>query len=160
MNFIHDSYRGSISNDDMLYTLAQFVTMPIVWIQKYGYRKLEEWEIHAIVVFWKEIAGRMGIENVPSTIQEYLDRTERYESRNMVFADTNKTLYDAVMSGLLKRYPTTALKNVVDDTFKSLLTTRERTAFGYSIFFIIYFNDGFLLKNIPGLKRLLNLSIY
>jgi len=63
MNFVHSLYlkSGKISNDDMLYTLSLFALEPGRWIDRYEWRKLEDFERCAVGTFWKEIGDAMGI---------------------------------------------------------------------------------------------------
>ena len=43
MNWLHSNY--NISNDDKLYTLSVFITVPQRWLEKYEWRSLTELEI-------------------------------------------------------------------------------------------------------------------
>ena len=43
MNWLHSQYK--ISNDDKLYTLSVFVTVPQRWLEKYEWRPLTDLEI-------------------------------------------------------------------------------------------------------------------
>ena len=63
MNYIHSQYQnsGKILDDDLLYTLSLFAVEPVRWIDKYEWRKLEDFEKCAIGTFWKAIGDAMGI---------------------------------------------------------------------------------------------------
>ncbi|OZJ02498.1 hypothetical protein BZG36_04847 [Bifiguratus adelaidae] len=66
MNYIHDQYRGKISNDDFLYTLSVFVFCPIRWMRKYEWRAMSprEEELHFLI--WRDIGEKMGIDKIPN----------------------------------------------------------------------------------------------
>ena len=63
MNYIHSHYRksGKILDDDMLYTISLFASEPVRWIERYEWRKLEEFEKCAIGTFWKSVGDAMEI---------------------------------------------------------------------------------------------------
>ncbi|KAI8623200.1 hypothetical protein F5Y19DRAFT_391394 [Xylariaceae sp. FL1651] len=64
MNFLHSKYReeGTISNEDLLYTLSVFVIEPPRFARLYEWRALNEMEYCAYGVFWKAVGDAMGIE--------------------------------------------------------------------------------------------------
>ncbi|KAI0204391.1 hypothetical protein F4808DRAFT_340987 [Astrocystis sublimbata] len=64
INFLHSKYRqeGTISNEDLLYTLSVFVTEPPRFISQFEWRNMNEMELCAYGVFWKAIGDGMGIE--------------------------------------------------------------------------------------------------
>lgn len=63
MNYIHSHYRksGKILDDDMLYTISLFASEPVRWIDRYEWRKLEDFEKCAIGTFWKSVGDAMEI---------------------------------------------------------------------------------------------------
>lgn len=63
MNYIHSQYRksGKILDDDMLYTISLFASEPVRWIDRYEWRKLEDFEKCAIGTFWKSVGDAMEI---------------------------------------------------------------------------------------------------
>lgn len=63
MNYLHSSYvkAGTITNNDLLYTLSVFVTEPIRFARLYEWRSFNEMEICAYGVFWKSVGDAMGI---------------------------------------------------------------------------------------------------
>ncbi|KAI1810134.1 hypothetical protein GGS20DRAFT_568806 [Poronia punctata] len=64
MNFLHSKYReeGTISNEDLLYTLSVFVIEPPRFARLYEWRAMNEMEYCAYGVFWKAVGDAMGIE--------------------------------------------------------------------------------------------------
>ncbi|KAI0810047.1 hypothetical protein GGR55DRAFT_679276 [Xylaria sp. FL0064] len=63
MNFLHSKYvqEGTISNQDLLYTLSVFVVGPPRFAQLYEWRTMNEMEYCAYGVFWKAVGEAMGI---------------------------------------------------------------------------------------------------
>ncbi|KAI0859656.1 hypothetical protein F4860DRAFT_244143 [Xylaria cubensis] len=64
INFLHSKYRqeGTISNEDLLYTLSVFVLEPPRFMRLYEWRGMNDMEYCAYGVFWKAIGDAMGIE--------------------------------------------------------------------------------------------------
>jgi len=64
MNFLHSKYReeGTISNEDLLYTLSVFVIEPPRFARLYEWRAMNEMEYCAYGVFWKAVGDAMGIQ--------------------------------------------------------------------------------------------------
>ncbi|KAI1459849.1 hypothetical protein F4805DRAFT_33536 [Annulohypoxylon moriforme] len=64
MNFLHSKYikEGTISNDDLLYTLSVFITEPERFARMYDWRPLNEMEYCAHGVFWKGVGDAMNID--------------------------------------------------------------------------------------------------
>ncbi|KAF8756047.1 hypothetical protein RHS01_04842 [Rhizoctonia solani] len=89
-NWLHSKY--TISNDDYLYTLSLFIMEPAKWIEKYEWRGLTLLERQAYFVFWSEIGRRMGINNIPGTLEALVEWCEEYEQTNMVPSQTSKTV--------------------------------------------------------------------
>lgn len=63
INFLHSKYiqEGTISNEDLVYTLSVFVTEPPRFARLYEWRAMNEMEYCAYGVFWKSIGEDMGI---------------------------------------------------------------------------------------------------
>ncbi|GLJ45938.1 hypothetical protein SUGI_0967230 [Cryptomeria japonica] len=103
LNFIHGQY--NISNDDFLYTLSLFILEPIRFSNKYGFKKWTEGEKQAQFIVWRDIGVRMGINNIPESLEE-MDRFSRqYETSNMVYSKSNKVIGDATLDLLLSKVP-------------------------------------------------------
>ncbi|OTA98099.1 hypothetical protein M426DRAFT_326255 [Hypoxylon sp. CI-4A] len=64
MNFLHSRYvkEGTISNNDLLYTLSVFIIEPPRFARLYDWRPMNEMERCAYGVFWKSVGDAMGIE--------------------------------------------------------------------------------------------------
>jgi hypothetical protein len=90
INQMHGRY--SIPNDEFLYVLSTFVFEPIRWNERFGWRPLLRSEKLASFHFWREIARRMAIRDVPEdyeTFERYYDAFARLHYR---FAPENRAL--------------------------------------------------------------------
>ncbi|KAI5071377.1 hypothetical protein GOP47_0013628 [Adiantum capillus-veneris] len=128
LNFIHSQYK--ISNADFLYVLSIFIIMPMEWISMYGYRDLTEVEKNTIFTLWHDIGTRMGIRNIPSSIQDIASYKQSYESKYMVYNDTNKEIAELTL-GLLLGGVLVVLRPVVCRLIFAFMDDRLRKAMGY-----------------------------
>lgn len=90
MNQMHG--RHPIPNDEFLYVLSTFVFEPIRWNERFGWRPLLEAEKLASFHFWRQIARRMAIRDVPEdyeALERYYDEFAREHYR---FAPENRAL--------------------------------------------------------------------
>jgi hypothetical protein len=130
VNWLHARYRKQIPNDDMLHTLALFILEPINWIDRYGWRPLSELERVSRFVFWKEIGMRMGIQDIPETIDGLREWAEKYNEA-MVYAESNQLLADTTMDLFLRDKPSWihgTMKNIA----RSFMEDRVLEAIGWA----------------------------
>lgn len=84
--------RFQIPNDEYLYTLSTFIFEPIRWNEKYGWRPLTESERLASYYFWTEIGRRMGIRDIPESIDAF-DRYNRdFEAAEFRYSPDNEVI--------------------------------------------------------------------
>ena len=93
VNCLHSRYKKVISNDEMLHTLYNFLGYALLFIERYERRSLTEVEKVARYVFWKEVGLRMGIRDIPPTLEAFDQWNETYEVHAMVYADTTKSAW-------------------------------------------------------------------
>jgi dephospho-CoA kinase len=103
LNRIHGHY--AIANADFLYVLSGFVAEPIRWLESYGWRPLCAEEQQALFRFWRHVGGRMGIADLPITLEELLARNQRVEATVFAAAASNRRVADATLSMLLSGWP-------------------------------------------------------
>ena len=144
MNYIHSQYQksGKILEDDLLYTLALFASEPARWIDKYEWRKLEDFEKCAIGTFWKAIGDAMGIsfkklksgrEGWTDGLQwldELREWSAEYEKRVMVPDKNNRKVAEQTVAILLYSVPG-FLKPYGRRMVSALMDDRLRTAMMY-----------------------------
>ena len=88
----HHSLYGNVINSDTVLWLSWYVHLlprsiqsvaadsisvcrmwmlgPIQWINLIGWRKLQNFEVHAMFIFWRELSVMMGCKWVPNTLAE------------------------------------------------------------------------------------------
>ncbi|KAK0536829.1 hypothetical protein OC842_001842 [Tilletia horrida] len=129
-NFLHDRWRSKISRDDMLLTLCTFIEEPPKWVALYEWRQLTELEKEASFAVWRHIGRCFRIADIPETREALAEWREEYESRHMVFAESNQQVGGETVELLLWHVPKFfhpfARKVVV-----SLMYERLRLSMGY-----------------------------
>ncbi|RDB21931.1 Mycophenolic acid synthesis protein B [Hypsizygus marmoreus] len=127
VNWLHARYK--ITNDDYLYTLCLFAFEPPTWAARYGWRALSDMECYAYFIFWKEIGRRMGIQDIPDTMEEMKAWSIAYEKEHMVPAQSNKDVAGYTTEELLHVLPEAfGIKQFARDITVCLLEDRVRIA--------------------------------
>lgn len=72
-NWLHSHHSNFISNDDLLYTLSLFLCQPVIFFERYEWRKLLPIEKIAMHRFWYEVGLRMGIKGIPNSYEGILN---------------------------------------------------------------------------------------
>ncbi len=85
-----------ITNHQMLYVLSTFVVEPIVWINQYGWRQMDEKERQSLFYFWIEVGKRMGIKDLFLSLDEMLAYHESYEKERMIYSVNNAKLFQGM----------------------------------------------------------------
>jgi len=129
MNQMHRSY--DISNDDYRYVLSTFVVMPVRWLNDYGYgwRRLSDHEISAIVHYYRRLGKYMGIKDIPSSYEEFRDLLDGYERDHFRYNEGGRrvsdatlglmvTFYPSQVSGLARRFSMAILDESLIETFR------------------------------------------
>ena len=102
MNQMHGAY--DISNDDKLYVLSTFVTMPIRWLDQYGWRRLSEAERVASANYYRTLGGHMGIKGIPETHQQFAAFLDAYEREHFGFDEGARAVSEATLR-LMATFP-------------------------------------------------------
>lgn len=130
MNWIHRQYGDKITQPEMLHTLAVNSLEAIRWINTYEWRKLTYLEEVALFTYWKEVGNRMGIKDIPETIEKLKEWTEEYEKKAMTYSDNNRKCADASLEYFLK-HTSPAMRGFMKNAMMALLEERTRNALGY-----------------------------
>ncbi|XP_006464016.1 hypothetical protein AGABI2DRAFT_209029 [Agaricus bisporus var. bisporus H97] len=77
----------------------------IVWARKYGWRTLSPLEEHAYYIFWVEIGKRMGIRDIPESLESMKLWSRAYEKQYMVADPINSAVAGYTMGELLYSVP-------------------------------------------------------
>ena len=102
MNQMHGRY--AIPNDDMRYVLSTLVTVPIRWLDEYGYRPLSEAEKVASAHYYRRLGGLMNIKDVPSTWQEFGELMDAYERDHFGYDEGAVAVSEATLA-LMATFP-------------------------------------------------------
>ncbi|KAL5512765.1 hypothetical protein ACEPAG_3031 [Sanghuangporus baumii] len=129
VNWLHSRW-PNIKNDDLIYTMSLNVLKPIRWARLYGWREFLPIEQEAFFVLWKEIGHRMNIRDIPETLQDLIDWTEKYEETAMVPAQSNfevgKYTLDYIVSDFTEWF---GVRKIMRQISLCLIEPRVRTAF-------------------------------
>ncbi len=102
MNQMHGRY--AIPNDEFLYVLSTFVFEPIRWNARFGWRPLLRQEKLASFYFWREVAKRMAIKDVPDEYETFERYYDDFAVENYEYAPENLALARATRDLLLGWY--------------------------------------------------------
>ena len=102
INQMHGRY--DIPNDEFLYVLSTFVFEPIRWNERFGWRPLLRQEKLASFYFWREIAHRMAIRDVPDDYETFERYYDEFALQNYQYAPENRALAVATRDLLLSWY--------------------------------------------------------
>ena len=102
MNQMHA--RHPIPNDEFIYVLSTFVFEPIRWNERFGWRPLLRREKLASFYFWREIARRMAIRDVPEEYEGLERYYDEFALQNYRYARENRALATATRDLLLGWY--------------------------------------------------------
>lgn len=128
MNRIHGVY--AIPNEDYLFVLSTFILEPIAWIERYGWRMPGYNEKQALFYFFREVGVRMGLQNIPHSLEAFQEFANRYENRHFVFTETNKMVADATVS-IVKGWMPFFARPFVGPVMRCFLDRKMLAALGY-----------------------------
>lgn len=106
VNWLHSRYKSHITGGETLSTLAFFIIEPINFINAYGWRPLTKMEEVARFLFWKEIGLRMGMDNIPDTLEELVVWQEKYQEKEQYYTPDNELCTKNTMDLFLRNLPT------------------------------------------------------
>ncbi len=127
LNAIHGRYR--ISNGDYLYTLAVFACEPIEFVNRFGWRCMSQREAEAIHNTFFQIGRRMGLKDVPRTVDDMFAFRDEYEKTQFRASPANVRIGEATFSLLLSSFPS-PVRPVVAAFARTLMSRALRRAMG------------------------------
>ena len=101
INEMHGRFR--IANDDYRYVLSTFVFNPIDWMAEYR-RPFTANEQQAWLRYYQELGRRMGIGDIPETLDAFRLFRERFEVERMIYATSNREVSDVTIDLVLGMY--------------------------------------------------------
>lgn len=130
INRMHGMY--DISNDDLRYVLTTFVTVPIRWLDRFGWRRLTEAEKVASANYYRRLGRLMGIRDIPETHQEFAAAMDDHEREHFAYDEGGRAVADATLD-LMTTFPpnSRAPKAVVRRFSYALMDAALLDAFRY-----------------------------
>lgn len=128
MNQLHG--RFDISNTDFLYVLSTFVFEPLRWIDKYGWRRLDERERLAMFQFWREVGRRMNIKDIPEIYDAFELYNIAYERDHYRPAESNHVVGTATVEMFMSWFPS-PLRPLGRRAMYALMEERLIECFGF-----------------------------
>jgi hypothetical protein len=130
VNWLHAKYKKHIKNDDMIFTLSEFIIEPIKFINQWGWRRLTRMEEVARFVLWREIGNRMGIQDIPDTLEQLKEWLGEFEAREMAYADSNANCANSTLELFLRGVPG-FLHRPMHGIARALMEPRVNEAIGW-----------------------------
>lgn len=128
MNKQHGRY--SIPNDEYLYTLSTFIFEPIRWMDQYGWRAYTEKEKQAGYYFWRELGRRMGIRDIPHSLEAFEQFNRDYEAAQFRYSPDNKIIASATLNLMLSWFLPKSLYWIGSPFVRALLDEALLSAVG------------------------------
>jgi hypothetical protein len=128
INRIHA--RFTISNDDMLYTLGTFVFVPEEWLDRWGWRPLEEGEREACFQYYRRLGQLMGIRDLPASRADFRAFYDAYEKAQFAYGEPQRRTAVATRELLVSWLPA-PLAPAVRHGVSALLDDPVRATFGF-----------------------------
>ncbi|MCJ1457883.1 hypothetical protein MMC28_008252 [Mycoblastus sanguinarius] len=105
INEHHNRYGNQINSDTVLWLSEMWMSGPIRWINRVGWRKLQPFEEHAMFVFWRELSLLLGCKWVPNNLAEFKHFRQQYVQLEQKPAQTNVIFSDGIMDAILFMVP-------------------------------------------------------
>jgi len=128
MNELHG--RWNIKNDDMRYVLSTFIFEPMRWHEEFGWREPTRHEKLANYYFWVEVGKRMGITELPETMEAFEQFNIEHEKRYFAYDEANRVIGMATIQVFLNWYPR-FLHSLVWQGLLALMDDPLRDAMGF-----------------------------
>ena len=129
INRVHG--RFAISNEDFLYVLSTFIYEPIRWNKRFGWRTMCEQERLALFYFWREVARRMNIRQLPDDYDSFERFNLDYERGHYRFTEANRRVGRATLELFVSWFPR-PLSPLVRSAIRALLDDTLIQGFGFS----------------------------
>jgi len=128
MNQLHSQF--TIANEDYLYVLSTFILEPIRWNARFGWRLMCEKERLAMFYFWREVGGRMNIQDIPTRYDEMERYNVEYERTHYRYTDANHRVGTATRDLFLSWFPR-LLHPLVRPAMYAMMDDPILVAFGF-----------------------------
>jgi hypothetical protein len=95
-----------IPNEQFVYVLGTFFIPTLRWLDVYAWRPLCCHERTAMFRFYLEMGRRMGVKEIPTTLESYEHWFDEYERNNFGYADENARQWNATRAQLAELFVT------------------------------------------------------
>ncbi|KAF8980705.1 hypothetical protein BGZ46_003837 [Entomortierella lignicola] len=129
INFIHSHYK--IPQEEYMYNLSLLTLEARRWIDRYEWRTLTELEKNAMLAVFTDLGRKIGIENIPETLDDFEEWMVNYELQNMKYAPINSTMADSVVGVPQSMVSSPEAKARIKKFIVAILEPRVRAAVGY-----------------------------
>lgn len=127
MNRTHAHY--TIANDDFLFVLSTFVIDPIQWLDRFGWRPLTADERQALFHVWRRIGQRMGLQDIPRTLDDMISHSDAYVRERFRHTPDNESVGRATIR-IAQAWVPAVLRPLAPGVVACLLDERTRTSMG------------------------------
>lgn len=129
MQEIHATF--PITQDDYRYTLCTIMDQPHRSAQILGYQALSWSEQEGWYRFWRAVGERMGITEIPPTLDAAVAHARAYERTHWAPTKAGRAVADSVIDDYVARYLPRPLRPLGVRGFHALLGPEARAAHGY-----------------------------
>ena len=119
INRIHADFE--LDNSDMIYVLSTFIIEPQKWMEQFAWRALHPVELEALYHFWVQVGLRMGIKDIPSSLDELKSYSFAYENEHFHYTPQNHELAKATQKNLLSHFLPDQLHHYGEPLFNAFL---------------------------------------
>jgi hypothetical protein len=128
INQMHKSY--DIPNHELRYVLSTFVVVPKRWLDDYGKRALTHKEVLASVAYFRALARRLNVTDVPETYEDFARLMDDYEAEHFAYDAGARQVADSTMALMQTFHPAVAAR-AVEVFSRGIMDQPLRDAFGY-----------------------------
>jgi hypothetical protein len=107
MNQLHG--RFEIANEDFLYVLSTLAIEPFRWNARFGWRPATDAERIATFEFWRQVARRMNIRDVPPSYEELERFNAEFERERFAYTEAGHRVASAMVDMFVRKLPGTPL---------------------------------------------------
>ncbi|ABS06069.1 oxygenase MpaB family protein [Kineococcus radiotolerans] len=129
LNGMH--HRFSIRNEDYVWILGTFVVLGVRTIRRFGWRELTVFEEQASIDWYRELAARMDLTDVPETFEEFDRWFSDYEQTQLRSSPAGRQLIAATLDTVFDPVPT-PLRPLAVRAAAVLLEEPARSALGFA----------------------------
>ncbi|KAL2914828.1 hypothetical protein HK105_205570 [Polyrhizophydium stewartii] len=94
---------SDLTNEQCLYLVCLFATTPCDWINRFAHRRLGRLETEAFYILWAEVAVRIGLTGVPTSLAGMREYARAFEASRVAPTRTGQVLAHDLLNMILMR---------------------------------------------------------